>query len=148
VLAVLACSSVAAGALVVGRQPLIGLSGNLISSGDALQLIVFAWLVVLPPVLAFASIGVLLSVVSRNSLVGILGAAAIGLIMQFAGMIDGAQPLQVALLGTHFLAWHGLFAAPQFTKPIAQDLVVSVVYLAACGTASWLVLRRRDVAVG
>lgn len=146
VLAVLACSSLAAGVLIVGRHPLIGLSGNLITSGKATGLVVVAWLTVLPPALAFAAIAMVLSVVSRNSLVGILGSAGIGLAMQFAGMIDGAQPLRVGLLGTHFLAWHGLFADPQFTKPVSQDLLVSAGYLIVCGTLAWLVLARRDVA--
>ncbi|MCW2497086.1 ABC transporter permease [Jatrophihabitans sp.] len=148
VLAVLTCSSLAAGLVVEGKQPLIGLSGNLIASGRATELVLLAWLTVLPPALAFAAIGMLASIVSRNSLVGILGSVALGLAMQFGGLIDGAEPLRRGLLGTQFLAWHGLFEEPGYTGAITEDVLVSAAYLAVCGTAAWLVLRRRDITGG
>jgi ABC-2 type transport system permease protein len=51
--AVLAISSVAAGALVVGRQPLINLSGVLLPPGQATARVVLAWASVLLPVFGF-----------------------------------------------------------------------------------------------
>jgi ABC-2 type transport system permease protein len=139
-------AGLAAGLLIVGSHPLVGLSGNSITAGTAAGLVLEAWATVLLPALAFGSIGVLLSIVSRNSLVGILGPFALGLAMQFLGLVDGLGLVRRSLLGTQFLAWHGLFAQPTFTGPIVEDVIVSAVYLALALGASWFVLRRRDFA--
>src|SRR5262245_13167444 len=66
----LAVSSVAAGVLVIGRQPLMDLSGNLLAPGQAAGRVVLAWVSVLPPAFAFTGMAVLLSVATRSSAAG------------------------------------------------------------------------------
>src|SRR5207247_287060 len=70
--ALLAVSSTVAGILVVGTQPLIGLSGALLSAGRAIVVISESFVVVLAPTLAFTCLGILISVGTRNSLAGVL----------------------------------------------------------------------------
>ena len=67
---VLALSSGAAGILVVGAQPIVGLSGVLLSAPDASARIGLAWLSVLPPVLALTAVAMAVSIVTRNSAAG------------------------------------------------------------------------------
>ena len=57
-LAGLACSS-AAGILVAGNRPLIGLDGQVLSAADAAGKVLLAWLCALAPTLALAAIGLL-----------------------------------------------------------------------------------------
>lgn len=142
----LASASIAAGLGVIGAQPLIGLSGNVISPGHAVGLVVLAWVSVLPSSAAFASIAVLSSIVSRNSLAGIGATAGFGLLLQFAGLVDGISPLTRLLPGAGLLAWHGLFAAPAFTGPLWTGALVGLAWTAACLAASWFVFRGRDFA--
>src|SRR5262245_58084137 len=54
--ATLAVSSVAAGMLVIGQQPLIGLSGLLLLPSDAFVRVAVAWLSVVPPTLGFTAL--------------------------------------------------------------------------------------------
>src|ERR1019366_5266592 len=55
--------------LLAGAQPVVGLSGQLVPAGHAAGLVVASWASELPPVLGFTSVAVMLSVVSRNSVV-------------------------------------------------------------------------------
>src|SRR5262249_49935596 len=64
--AVLAVSSMIAGVLIVGRQPLIDLSGSLMPASRAATRVALAWASVLPPTLAFTALAVLCSVATRS----------------------------------------------------------------------------------
>ena len=55
--AVLAVSSVAAGVLIIGRQPLINLSGILLSPWQAAVSVALAWVSVVVPVFGFTALG-------------------------------------------------------------------------------------------
>src|SRR5262245_25301988 len=67
----LAVSSVVAGMLVIGRQPLVDLSGGLLHPTQALARVGLAWLSVLPPTFSFLGLAVLVSVLTRSSAAGI-----------------------------------------------------------------------------
>ena len=49
VLVVLAASTIVSSLLIVGHQPLMGLTGQTIASGTALQLVAASWATMLPP---------------------------------------------------------------------------------------------------
>src|SRR5262245_64711403 len=66
---ILATSSVAAGLLIVGPQPLLDLSGILRSPSESLTRVTMAWASVLPPAFGFTAFAVLLSVADRMSVV-------------------------------------------------------------------------------
>jgi hypothetical protein len=50
------------------------------------------------------------------------------------------------LLASAFDGWHGLFTAHPFYSKLVIACIVSVAWIAACLTASWAILRRRDFA--
>ena len=145
-LALLAVSSLAAGAVLVGAHPLVSLSGTVFSSGHSLVLVALAWLLCALPVLAFTSLAVLFSVATRNGIVGVLGPAVVDLAMQLLALVGTGVWLHLLLVGSAFDAWHPLFLAHPFYGTLIVGLVVSVIWIAACLGVSWLMLRRRDFA--
>lgn len=146
VLALLAAASVAGG-LLLGAHPVVGLSGQLVGSGHAFDLVVASWAVQVPPILGFAALAVLLSVLSRNSAVGMGGPLLIGLAMQLSSLVNLPETVRTALLSTPFGAWHGLWVQAPFYGPVREGLVVSAVWFVVCLTVAWLVFRRRSVSV-
>jgi ABC-2 type transport system permease protein len=141
-LLLLAASSVAAG-VILGTQPVVGLSGQLVPSGSAFDLVVASWAVQLPPLLGFCALSLFLSIVSRNSPVGIGAPLVFGLVMQLASLVNIPDGLRVVLLSTPFGAWHGLWTDPAFFGPVRQGLVTSAAWAGLGGLAAWLVFRRR-----
>jgi ABC-2 type transport system permease protein len=139
-------SSVAAGLLVSGSAPLVGLGGTVIPSGEALGLVVASWLLSIPPALAFASIAVLFSTATRNGIIGVLAPVLVALAMQLLALIGRGGIVHTLLLGSAFEDWHGLLAAPKFYAPLLISLGVCALWSAACLGASWAIVRRRDFA--
>jgi ABC-2 type transport system permease protein len=148
VLIVLAASTVASSVLIVGHQPLTGLSGQTIPAAEALRLVVLSWATMLPPMLGFTCLAVLLSVWSRNPAVGIAAPVVIGMVMQLVGALGGVEAVRPFLLTTPFEAWHGLLADPRFTGPLTEGLLTSAAWCALSLGAALLTLRRRDITGG
>jgi ABC-2 type transport system permease protein len=147
VVLVLAVSSLLAG-MVSGRQPLVGLSGQLVGPGRAWWLVLASWGIALLPVLGFAALGIVLSVLSRTSVVGMGGPVLAGLVMQLLALVDGPEPVRVVLLATPLVSWHGLWTAPGFTGPLWQGVAVSLGWIAVCTSVAWAAFRRRSIPVG
>jgi ABC-2 type transport system permease protein len=141
----LAASSVAAGVLVIGGQPLIDLSGVLRPSADAMVRVVLAWTSVVPPALGFTALAVLFSVASRSSAAGIGLPVVVGLTMQLLAFLDGPEPLRRALITSGFGAWHGLLTEPPYYRPLIDGTIVSGVYLVICLIVAFRMLQRRDI---
>jgi ABC-2 type transport system permease protein len=148
VLALLATSTIVSSLLVVGHQPLSGLSGQTVPAGEALRLVAASWATVLPALLGFTCLAILLSVWSRNPAVGIAAPVVIGMVMQLVGALGGVEAIRPFLLTTGFEAWHGLLTAPRFTGPLVDSLIVSGVWCAASLAAAFVLLRRRDITGG
>jgi ABC-2 type transport system permease protein len=145
VLLVLATSTIATSLIVVGRQSLLGLTGQLIPPGTALPLVLGAWATALPPLLAFTALAVLLSVVSRNPSVGVVGPVVLGLVMQLVGSLGGLNLVRHLLLTTPFESWHGLFTARRFYDLVTEGVLVSAGWAAVCLSLAYTSLRRRDI---
>lgn len=143
----LAVSSLVAGLLLVGRQPLVGLSGQLVPVGHGSWLVLASWASVLPPALGFTALGLLLSVASRSAPVGIGGPLVIGLLMQLCSLSGAADPIRGLLLSVPFNSWHGFFVARPFYAPMWDGFGTSAVYFVLCLVAAFLVFRRRDIRV-
>ena len=143
-LALLALSSLGAGAVLVGAQPLVSLSGTVLSTGRCLALVALGWLLCALPMLAFISLAVLFSVATRNGIVGVLGPAVVDLAMQLLALVGTGVWLHSLLVASAFDAWHPLFVSDPFYGPLVIGEAVSVVWIAACLAASWWLLRRRD----
>jgi ABC-2 type transport system permease protein len=141
-----ALSSVLAGVLLVGAQPLVSLSGTLFSPGRSLGLVLASWLLAVPPTLAFAGLGVLLSIATRNGIMGVIGPGLAALAMQLLLLVGIGIWMHMLLVGSAFNTWHALFNGHPYFGPLLIGLAVSVVWAAACLIVSWQLLRRRDFA--
>ena len=143
--AVLAASSVAAGFLVIGPQPLVDLSGVLLPPARALVLVAIAWVSVLPPTLGFTALAVLVSVATRSSAAGIGLPVLAGLIMQLCAFVDGPEVVRRLLITSAFGAWHGLLTEPRYYRPLVHGTTVSGAYLLTCLVIAYRMLRQRDI---
>ena len=145
-LVVLTSTDLAAG-LVAGAQPVVGLGGQLVPAGHAAGLVVLSYVSNLPPLLGFTALALMLSVVSRNSVVGIGGPIVITLALQVITLISLPAWAQLALVSTPFQAWHGFWAQPAFYGEFLWGLVTSAAWFTVCAVVSWLVFRRRAIGV-
>jgi ABC-2 type transport system permease protein len=147
-LAVLAVSTIVSSVVVLGQDPMLGLSGQTIPAATALRLVAESWATVLAPTLGFTCLAIVLSVWSRNPAVGIATPVVLGMVMQLVGALGGVEAIRPYLLTTSFESWHGLFTEPQFTGPLVQGLVVSGCWSALALATAFLMLRRRDITGG
>jgi ABC-2 type transport system permease protein len=142
---VLAISSTIAGVVYIGSQPLIGLGGTTYSSGHALTLIAAAWALAIPPVLAFASLAILVSVLTRNSVLGVMVPVVIGFLMTMYVFLNGWDPIRHVMLTSALQSWHGVVDSPSYLAPAWHGLIVSVVYVVVSLAIAVAVFLRRDV---
>jgi ABC-2 type transport system permease protein len=144
--ALLGVSSVLAGLIVIGRAPLVGLSGQLIAPGHALGMVAAAWGMCLLWTSFYVTLGLLFSIAARSGIVGVLGPLVVAIILQLLDTIASGRIARTLLPSTPSDAWHTLFTEPVHTGPLVQALVTTVIYTAALGVGSWLLLTRRDFA--
>jgi ABC-2 type transport system permease protein len=133
------------GGLVVGSRPLVGLDGHLLSPGDAAGKLLLAWLCVLAPILAFAAIGLLASVIFGRSPIGLLLPAFGGLGMQLASQVlPMPVAVRLALPSFAFLSWNGLFTSPPTLGPMLAGIAVSLAWAVAATALAYVLFMRRD----
>lgn len=148
VVALLAASTIATSLLVVGHQPLFGVSGQTIAPHAALVLVAQSWATTIAPTLGFTALAILLSVWSRNPAVGIAAPVVLGMLMQLVGSLGGVEALRPFLLSTPYENWHGLLASPQYVGPLVQGVVASAVWFVVCLVIASSLLRHRDITGG
>jgi ABC-2 type transport system permease protein len=145
----LAASTITAGVLIVGTQPLTGLDGQLIAAGTALKLVVASWATIVPPLLGFTALAILLSVKTRNPAAGVAAPVVISLLMQLIGSnVGGVDLARRFLLTTPMDSWTGLLTQDRFYGPLTTGIAVSAGWTAACLTLAYISLRRRDITGG
>ncbi|HEX2016416.1 MAG TPA: ABC transporter permease [Solirubrobacteraceae bacterium] len=147
-LLVMGIVAVIAGGLEAGLHPLTTLSGTKVSVGHGLALMAAALGVYMMPMLAVASIGLLLSTVTRNSAGSVVGTLLISLLLQLVTILPGLGGLKPYLLPEQFNAWQGLLRVPADWAPIGHAAWVCALYAVPCLVAAYLVFLRRDVAGG
>jgi ABC-2 type transport system permease protein len=140
--------AIIAGCLQSGFNPLESLSGTIVSAPKALELVYGSMLIYLIPILTIVAIGLLLSVVTRNSAAAVVGTLMISLLFQLIGILPGLGGLQPYLLSTQFNAWQGLLRTPIDWAPIVRAVWVCALYGLPALAAAFLVFVRRDVAGG
>jgi ABC-2 type transport system permease protein len=145
---VLAASSLIAGAVLVGPHALVNLSGVLTAPGRILALTAVSWLICLLPVLAYTSVAILVSVATRNGILGVLSPLLLALITQLLDLIGKGVIVHELLIGSAFDGWHGLFTSQPYFGPLIVGSLVSVAWIIACLAASWRLMRRRDFLTG
>ena len=144
-LLVTAVSSTLAGLALAGDRPLVGLSGTELSPGRALVLVALSWACAVPALLAFTAVSWLLSVASRNPLVGVGGPVLLGLLMQLLSLVGALGQASNALLTTPFTAWRGLVRDTPFYGPLWQGALVSLVWAVPSAVVARRLLLHRDI---
>jgi ABC-2 type transport system permease protein len=140
----LAAASLGAGLALVGAHRLIDFGGRELAPGHLLVLVSVSWLICLPPLLAYTSLAILFSVATRNGILGVLGPVIVALITQLIDLVGKGVWVHLALIGSAFDAWHGLFSDPTFLGPLVVSLIVCALWIAGSLTAAWIILARRD----
>jgi ABC-2 type transport system permease protein len=140
--------AIVAGCLASGFNPLTTLSGTTVSASSALGLVAASLAVYLMPILAVASIGLLLSALTRNSAAAIVGTLMFSLLIQLIGILPGLGGLHPYLLSTQFNAWQGLLRSPADWDPVIRSAWVCTLYGLPALIGAYLVFLRRDVAGG
>lgn len=143
--AVLAASSIAAGTLIVGTDPIVDLSGTLLAPAEALGRVAMAWVSVVPPAFGFTALAVLASVVTRSSIAGVGLPVVIAMAMQLAALVDAPEPVRRLLITSAFGAWHGLWTEPNFYSPLGHGTIISALYFVVCITLAYCVMHLRDI---
>jgi ABC-2 type transport system permease protein len=146
--AFLGASTIASGAIVIGRQPLPGLTAQLIDPGRAQTLVIAAWASVLPPLLAITAIAMLLSVVTRSPAGGIAGTIVIALASQLVGWLGGIDLFRRFLPTSAFDAWHGFFTTHIYLDLFYEGVAVSIAWVLLASGIAYAVFRRRDITGG
>jgi ABC-2 type transport system permease protein len=143
-----ALASLAAGLVLIGSGPLSDFSGRTLGPGHQLWLAAVAWCSCLVPLLAYASLAVLFSVVTRSGVLGVLGPLVVSLLTQLLAIIGRGVIVHLLLIGSGFDGWHGLFAGRPFLGPLVVSLLVCLVWIVGCLGAAWAILRRREFVAG
>jgi ABC-2 type transport system permease protein len=129
-----------------GLHPLVNISGHRLSALHALALDVPAVAIYSLPVLAIASFGIFLSVVTRQSVAAVGGTLIYAMALQGVAAITAIKSAHPYLLTNQFTAWHDLFQTPTAGDAIVRSLWVSAAFALPPLIAAWLVFNRRDVA--
>ena len=130
---------------MVGSRPLTGLDGHQLSSADAAGKLLLAWLCVLAPILAFAAIGLLASVIFGRSPIGLLLPAFGGLGMQLASQaLQMPVAVRLTLPSFAFLSWNGLFTSPPMLGPLLTGIAVSLAWAVTATALAYVLFMRRD----
>jgi ABC-type spermidine/putrescine transport system permease subunit I len=95
-----------------------------------------------------ASIGVLLSVVTRNSTAAVVGTIGLVILLFIVAQIPGLEGIKPYLITEQFENWHGLLRTPTNWAPIGHSAWVCALYAVPALLAGYLVFLRRDVAGG
>lgn len=150
ILAVLtvAVSATLAGVVTVGNDPLVDVGGTLHSASAALALVAASWASVVPATLGFAAIAMMVSILTRSSVVGVIVPVVLGLCMQLYTFLNAWDTVRHVLLGFTMSAWRGFLDSPSYSAPLARGLVVAAVYLVIATAVGFVAFRRRDVAGG
>ena len=139
-------ASLLAGVILVGDQGLVSLSGTVFSPGRSVLLTLASWLLCIFPMLAFASLGVLFSVATRNGIMGVIGPPLCALAMQMLLLVGSGIWMHMLLAGYAFNTWHALFTQHAYFGPLLIGVAVTIIWIAVSLAVAWRILRARDFA--
>jgi len=131
-----------------GFHGVVSLSGTVVPAGEALALVFAANAIYLIPLAAVVSIGVLLSVVTRNSAAAVVATIGSVILLDIISGIPGLEGARPYLLTQQFEAWQGLLRTPTDWAPVTHSIWLCALYAVPSLVAAYLVFLRRDVAGG
>jgi ABC-2 type transport system permease protein len=138
-------SATLTGAVVVGTQPLVSLDGTVLSPATAWVVSAESWATMLPPVFAIMAIAVFVSVISRNTWVGVVAPLLIVFGFNLVSIVSAVDPIRPFLPTTGFGAWHGLARTSVYTDQIWAAVLVSAAWVLVFLGAASVTFLRRDV---
>ncbi|MDX6510887.1 MAG: type transport system permease protein [Gaiellaceae bacterium] len=138
--------AIAAGAAAWGVHPLANISGQRISGLHALASTFAALAVYSIPTMAIAAFGLFLSVVTRQSVAGVVGTIFYVLGLQGLAALPAIASARPYILVTQLHAWHGPFTTPTDWGLIGHAMWVSALYALPPLVAAWWIFQHRDVA--
>jgi ABC-2 type transport system permease protein len=141
-------SSLAAGLVCVGAQDFVSVGGTPVATGAAVGDVAISWLSVLPGVVGFAAIALCVSILTRNSVLGVVVPVVVGLVCQMYMFLNAWDTVRHLMLNWTMIAWRGLLDDPSYAAPMVRGLLVSLVYIVVFLALGYLVFRRRDVKEG
>lgn len=144
----MALSSLVAGLVVVGNQPFVTVGAETVSGLHGLALVLLAWASVIPAVLGFASLAMLVSVVSRNSVLGVVVPVVVGLLFQMYSFLNAWDTVRHLLLNWAMNGWRGMLDTPARPLELERGLLISLVYIVVFIVPAYVVFRRRDMTGG
>lgn len=144
----IAASALLAGLVCVGAQPFVSVGSTLVSPSHAFALVALSWLSVLPPIIGFSAIALCVSILTRNSVLGVVVPVVIGLVFQMYSFLNAWDTVRHVLLNTPMNAWRGLLDHPAYRAPFERGLLVSAGYIIVFLAVGYLVFRRRDIKEG
>jgi ABC-2 type transport system permease protein len=134
-----------AGWLAVGFKPLAGLGGAPLSVGEGIALTWASAGLVALPLLALASVAILLSSVTHNSVASVVGGVVLIVLLQLVSSLGLGGSLGPYLLTNQFGAWLNLMRDPIDWAPIVRAAWVSLLWAAVSLLAAWTLFVHRDV---
>ncbi|WP_148615949.1 ABC transporter permease [Nocardioides rubriscoriae] len=143
-LVALAVSSTVGGLLSIGSHPLPGLDGHLMVAGELARTVALAWLLAVPPTLAFFALGLLGSVALGRSPLGLLMPVVVALVLQGLQLLPVPVALRVALPTSAFLGYRGLLTSPTQLDPVWAGVAVSAAWVALATGLAYRLFTRRD----
>jgi ABC-2 type transport system permease protein len=141
-------SSLVAGLVCVGMQDFISVGGTPVAPGAAFADVALSWGSVLPGVIAFASIALCVSILTRNSVLGVVVPVVVGLVCQMYMFLNAWDTVRHLMLNWTMTAWRGLLDDPSYVTPLERGLVVCLVYTVIFLAVGYVVFRRRDIQEG
>ena len=141
-------SSLLAGLVCVGAQDFISVGGTPVPAGAAFGDVAISWLSVLPGVIGFAAIALCVSILTRNSVLGVVVPVVIGLVCQMYMFLNAWDTVRHLTLNWTMIAWRGLLDDPSYATPLERGLLVSLAYTIVFLAVGYLVFRRRDITEG
>lgn len=145
-LAVFFVVATVAAVIAWGAHPLLNISGHRMSALHALALDVPALAVYCLPVIAIASFGLFLSVVTRSSVAAVGGTMIYAMALQGVAAIAAIKGVHPYLLTNQLTAWHDLFQTPTGGALILRSVWVSAAFALPPIVAALWIFNRRDVA--
>jgi ABC-2 type transport system permease protein len=143
----LGLSALLSGVLLVGRQDLVGLTGQPIGFTTGVGLVVLAWLSTLPTALAISAGALLVSAATRSSLLGVVVPSLVAGGLGLVGLLAPLGAVRPLLLAPGLTAWYGLLTEDRALGPLLGSSLAALGYAVLFLGASVLLLRRRDWAV-
>jgi ABC-2 type transport system permease protein len=143
-----AVSATVAGLVTVGNNPLVDVGGTVRQPGAAVGMVAVSWATVLIPTLAFGAIAVMVSILTRSSVLGVIVPIVVGLCMQLYTFLNAWDTVRHVLLGYTMSAWRGVIDSPSYLVSLERAMPVALAYLVIATAIGFVAFRRRDVAGG